>query len=148
MIGDANPDFILGFIFSAAWKGFDFSVLANGAFGHQIARSWRRWADSPQNNYTTDIFNRWHGEGSSNKYPRLTYGSHINWQYVSDIFIEDADYLKLSNVTLGYDFKRIFKAMPHLLGSLLPFRTSTLLPTTSVWTRRSEEAVLIAGQRV
>ncbi len=112
MIGDPNPDFIIGFNFSAAWKGFDFSVLANGAFGHQIARSWRRWADSPQNNYTTDIFNRWHGEGSSNKYPRLTYGSHINWQYVSDIFIEDADYLKLSNVTLGYDFKRIFKAMP------------------------------------
>jgi len=112
MIGDPNPDFIIGINFSAAWKGFDFSVLANGALGQQIARSWRRWADSPLNNYTTDVFNRWHGEGSSNKYPRLTYGSHINWQYVSDIFIEDADYLKLSNVTLGYDFKRLFRAMP------------------------------------
>lgn len=112
MIGDPNPDFIIGLNFSAAWKGFDFSLLANGALGQQIARSWRRWADSPLNNYTTDVFNRWHGEGSSNKYPRLTYGSHINWQYVSDIFIEDADYLKLSNVTLGYDFKRLFKTMP------------------------------------
>lgn len=112
LIGDPNPDFIIGFNFSTAWKGFDFSLLANGALGQQIARSWRRWADSPLNNYTTDVFNRWHGEGSSNKYPRLTYGSHINWQYVSDIFIEDADYLKLSNVTLGYDFKRLFRTMP------------------------------------
>lgn len=112
MIGDPNPDFIIGLNFSMAYKGFDFAMMANGALGQQIARSWRRWADSPLNNYTTDIFNRWHGEGSSNKYPRLTYGSHINWQYNSDIFIEDADYLKISNVTLGYDLKRVFKAIP------------------------------------
>ena len=31
-----------------------------------------------------------------------------NWQYVSDIFIENADYLRLSNVTLGYDLKIAF----------------------------------------
>jgi len=112
MIGDPNPDYIIGFNLSLAFKGFDLSLLANGALGQQIARSWRRWADSPLNNYTTDVFNRWHGEGSSNKYPRLTYGSHINWQYNSDIFIEDADYLKISNVTLGYDFKELIKVMP------------------------------------
>lgn len=111
-IGDPNPDVILGINLSATYKGFDFSVLANGAFGQQIARSWRRWADSPLNNYTTDIFSRWHGEGSSNKYPRLTYGANVNWQYVSDIFIEDGDYLRVSNVTLGYDLKRLVKAIP------------------------------------
>jgi hypothetical protein len=86
--------------------------MSNGAFGQQIARSWRRWADSPINNFTTDIFNRWHGEGSSNKYPRVFFGSHPNWQYVSDIFIENADYLRLSNVTLGYDLKSLIKAIP------------------------------------
>ena len=112
MIGDPNPKVILGINLSVAFKGFDLSCMANGAFGQQIARSWRRWADSPQMNYTTDIFNRWHGEGSSNKYPRLTYGSSINWQYNSDIFIENADYLRLSNVTLGYDLKKLIRAIP------------------------------------
>ncbi len=112
MIGDPNPDFIVGLNFSMDYKGFDLSLMANGAFGQQIARSFRRWADSPQNNYTTDVMNRWHGEGSSNKYPRLTYGSHINWQYNSDIFIEDGDYLRISNVTVGYDFKKLFKGIP------------------------------------
>jgi len=112
MIGDPNPDVILGLNFSVAWKGIDLSMMANGAFGQQIARSWRRWADSPINNFTTDIFNRWHGEGSSDFYPRLTYGSSNNWQYVSDIFIENADYLRLSNITLGYDFKTLAKALP------------------------------------
>lgn len=112
MIGDPNPDFIIGFNFSLAFKGFDFALMSNGALGQQIARSWRRWADSPQNNYTTDVFNRWHGEGSSNKYPRLTYGAHPNWQYNSDIFIEDADYMKISNITLGYDIKQLVKSLP------------------------------------
>ena len=112
MIGDPNPDVLLGLNFSVAFKGLDLSLMSNGAFGQQIARSWRRWADSPLNNYTTDIFNRWHGEGSSNKYPRLTYGSNINWQYNSDIFIENADYLRISNITIGYDLKRLIKAIP------------------------------------
>jgi hypothetical protein len=112
MIGDPNPDFIVGLNFSVGYKGFDLSLMSNGAFGQQIARSWRRWADSPKGNYTTDIFDRWHGVGSSNKYPRLLYGAHNNWQYNSDIFIEDASYMKISNVTLGYDLKTLFKAIP------------------------------------
>jgi|WetSurMetagenome_2_1015567.scaffolds.fasta_scaffold00004_113 TonB-dependent starch-binding outer membrane protein SusC len=112
MIGDPNPDFILGLNFTLGYKGFDLSLMSNGAFGQQIARSWRRWADSPKGNYTTDIFDRWHGEGSSDHYPRLLYGASNNWMYVSDIFIEDADYLKISNVTLGYDLKSILKNIP------------------------------------
>ena len=111
-IGDPNPDFIVGLNFSVNYKGFDLSLMSTGAFGQQIARSFRGWAGSPQNNFTTDIFDRWHGEGSSNKLPRLTYGSSINWQYCSDIFIENADYLRLSNITLGYDLKRAFKVIP------------------------------------
>lgn len=112
MIGNPHPDLNIGINLTAGYKGFDFGLSANGSFGHQIARSFRRWADSPQNNYTTDVFGRWHGEGSSNKLPRLTYGSHINWQYVSDIFIEDGDFLRISNVTLGYDLKKAIKAIP------------------------------------
>jgi TonB-dependent starch-binding outer membrane protein SusC len=112
MIGDPNPDIIVGLNLSLSFKGFDFSVLGNGAFGQQIARSWRRWADSPYNNYTTDIFSRWYGEGTSNKYPKLYYGASNNWQYVSDIFIENGDYFRLSNITLGYDFKKLFPTLP------------------------------------
>jgi TonB-dependent starch-binding outer membrane protein SusC len=112
LIGDPNPHFLMGLNISLAWKGFDLSMNSNGAFGHQIARSWRRWADSPQNNYTTDIFGRWHGEGSSNKLPRLSYGAHINWQYNSDIYIENADYLRISNLTFGYDFKKLVRTLP------------------------------------
>jgi TonB-dependent starch-binding outer membrane protein SusC len=136
-IGDPNPDLIVGLNFSVSYKGLDLQFMSNGAFGQQIARSWRRWADSPLNNYTTDIFDRWHGEGSSNKYPRLTYGSHINWQYNSDIFIENADYMKISTVTLGYDLKKAFKAIP--LASARFFVTAQNLYTFTGYTGMDPE---------
>ena len=111
-IGNPHPDFIVGFSFNLAYKGFDLAVTTNGAFGQQIAKSYRSFADSKLQNYTTDIFGRWHGEGSSDKLPRLSSGSHANWQEISDIYIEDADYMKIQNITLGYDFKKLFTNMP------------------------------------
>ncbi|WP_256011048.1 SusC/RagA family TonB-linked outer membrane protein [Desertivirga xinjiangensis] len=112
LIGNPHPDVIIGFNLNFAYKGFDFSATARGAFGHQIARSYRSFVDAPYQNYTTDIFGRWHGEGTSNRLPRLTNGGHTNWAKISDIYVEDADYVKVQNVTLGYDFKRLFRNMP------------------------------------
>lgn len=111
-IGNPHPDFTAGLNLSLGYKGFDLIVSGFGAFGHQIAKSYRSFADSPLQNYTTEVFQRWHGEGTSNRYPRLTNGSHTNNQYVSDIYIEDADFFKIQNVTLGYSFKSLFPKMP------------------------------------
>ncbi len=112
MIGDPNPNYQANFSLNFGYKGFDLSLTTVGKFGHQIAKSYRSFADSPLQNYTTEIFERWHGEGTSNKLPRLTSGSHTNWQNISDIYIEDGDYLKLQNLTIGYDFKQLFAKMP------------------------------------
>ncbi|WP_352421440.1 SusC/RagA family TonB-linked outer membrane protein [Proteiniphilum sp.] len=111
-IGDPNPDFQSSFSINFGYKGFDLSLTATGKFGHQIAKSYRSFADSPLQNYTTDIFERWHGEGTSNKLPRLTSGSHPNWQNISDIYIENGDYVKLQNLTVGYDLKKILPKLP------------------------------------
>src|SRR5690606_36494070 len=89
MIGNPHPDFTGGMNINFGYKGIDLSITATGAFGHQIAKSYRSFADSPLQNYTTEIFGRLHGEGTSNFLPRLTNGSHTNNQYVSDIYIED-----------------------------------------------------------
>jgi len=112
MIGNPHPDFTAGMSLNFGYKGVDLSVTAIGAFGHQIAKSYRSFADSPLQNYTTEIFGRWHGEGTSNFLPRLTNGSHTNNQYVSDIYIEDGDFVKIQNITLGYDIKSLFPKMP------------------------------------
>ena len=107
MIGDPNPHFTTGLNFWMAWKGFDFNVSGYGAFGQQIAKSYRSFADSQRDNFTKDVFQTWQGEGTSNRLPILTYGSNRNWQNISDIYIENGDYFKISNVTVGYDFRRV-----------------------------------------
>ncbi len=116
MIGDPNPDYIFGLQFNTEYKGFSFLINTNGKVGHQIAKSYRSFADGARQNYTTDVYNRWHGEGTSDKYPRLTFKSHRNMTNLSDIYIEDADFLKISNITIGYDFKELFNQLP--LGEL------------------------------
>lgn len=111
MIGDPNPDFIFSLNLRFEYKGFDLLVSTYGVAGNQIARCWHD-AGQGDNNYTTEILNRWHGEGTSNKIPRVTAGSSINFQYTSDLQIENGDYFRISNLTLGYDFKKLIKSLP------------------------------------
>jgi hypothetical protein len=112
MLGDPHPDYILGLNLNFRYKGFDFNATGRGAFGHQIAKSYRSFGDSPQQNYTKDVYETWMGEGTSNKLPRLTSGSNTNWMMLSDIFLENGDYFKISNISLGYDFKNLVKISP------------------------------------
>ena len=115
-IGNPHPDFTMGFSVSLQWKGFDFSVNGSGAFGQQVIQSYRQFALQDLQSYTNNVVARyWTGEGSTNKFPRFSSGSHNNFKcnsYNSDIFIQDADYVKIRNITFGYDFKRIFKNLP------------------------------------
>lgn len=111
-IGNPHPDVTIGFSVNLGWKGFDLGVTTYAALGHQIMKCYRDFSSSPLNNYTTDIYQRWHGEGTSNKYPRLSSASSSNWNRTSSIYVEDGDFWKIKNVTLGYDFKKTFRKIP------------------------------------
>ena len=110
-IGDPNPHEIFSININCAYKGFDFSVNTYGVAGNKIARSFHD-AYSAQNNYTTEVLDRWHGEGTSNKIPRVLAGGSINQEYNSDLYIEDGSYLRISNITIGYDVKKLVKKLP------------------------------------
>jgi len=143
-IGDPHPDFTIGFSFNLGYKGFDLNVATTGAFGQQIAKSYRSFADTKVQNYATDIFGRWYGEGTSNKLPRLTSGSNTNWQEISDIYIENGDYVKIQNVTLGYDFKKLFTKMPF--GQARLYVTAQNLYTFTNYSGQDPEVGYGGGQ--
>ena len=111
-IGNPNPDVLLGINLGCSWKGFDFAVNGAGAFGMQIMRSYRSFSDAPYQNYDTTILNRWTGEGTSNSQPRISSTGSENTNWVSTRYMEDADYFKIKTVTLGYDFKHLWKTCP------------------------------------
>jgi len=110
-IGDPNPKGIFGFSINLGYKGFDFSATASGVSGNQIMTAYHM-GDKYKESYPTYLMDRWHGEGTSNRYPRLTSTASPNYNYFSDIYINDGDYLRIQNVTLGYNLKKLFPAMP------------------------------------
>ncbi len=103
-LGNGTPDFTYGFNLGFSYKNFDFALNAYGAAGNQIVQSYRNHANS-HSNYTSAILGRWTGEGTSNRIPRVT-ETNINWQF-SDLYIQDGDYLRISNITIGYDFAKL-----------------------------------------
>lgn len=112
-LGDPNPDVTMGITLGANYKGFDLNITGYAALGQQVARSYRKFTDGEYENYTTEVFDYWVGEGTSDKFPLLaTMNRGVNWQSISDIYIEDAGYFRLQNLTLGYDFNKIWKQSP------------------------------------
>ncbi len=94
--GNGNPDFFAGFTTSLQYQNFDFSATASGMFGHQILNFTR------MHNETTA------GRGGRN-YPKTLlnqpFGSGTYIQdspQIIDYFIEDGDFVKIENITLGY----------------------------------------------
>lgn len=112
-LGNPHPKMTMGLGFNVEYKGFDLNVSTYGAFGQKVARSWRKFTDGQWENYTTEVYSYWHGEGTSNRYPRLAPGNlGVNFQKVSDIYVDNAGYFRLQNLTIGYDFKQLIKNCP------------------------------------
>ena len=111
-IGDPHPDVTLGANINLAYKGFDFSATGNGAFGHQILRTWANQDFLEQNLTKKIVYGSWKGEGTSNKLPIFDGFDTPNWKNMSSAMLEDADYFRIANITLGYDFKTLWKTCP------------------------------------
>ena len=112
-IGNPSPTATYGFNFNVGYKGFDFSIYTYGSAGQQNVFGYRPY-DTWYANYTTDILGRWHGEGTSNKLPRVTRGDERNENYkqFSDLYVQNASFLRIKSVNLGYDFTKLLPTLP------------------------------------
>ena len=100
-IGDAIPDATMGFNLQLNYKGWDFAAYTFASLGNDMVRNYERTVtDANRSNYT---LGRWHGEGTSNTVPRVTTGATAN-NIFSDYFVEDASYLRIQNIQVGYSF--------------------------------------------
>lgn len=101
VLGNPNPKFTFGLNTNWNYKAFDLTVDFQGVAGVQIynANLGLRYGTE---NFSKDFFdNRWHGEGTSNKYPSANIGGGQN--YVSNSFyVEDGSYVRVRNIQLGY----------------------------------------------
>lgn len=100
-LGNGIPKFTYGININLYYRNFDLGIVSVGQAGNKIVQSYRNQGKG-KNNYTTAILDRWTGEGTSNRIPRVT-DDNINWQF-SDLYLQDGDFFRISNLTLGYNF--------------------------------------------
>ncbi|KAF2517687.1 SusC/RagA family TonB-linked outer membrane protein [Flavobacterium foetidum] len=98
-IGKPIPDATMGFNIQLNYKALDFAVFTFASIGNDMARNYERTlSDANRLDYVLD---RWTGEGTSTTTPRVTTGATAN-NVFSDYFIEDASYVRIQNIQLGY----------------------------------------------
>ncbi len=100
-IGKGMPDWTYGLTLSADWKGIDLNFFFQGTVGNDIFDFSQR-GDIPAMNRPAWILDRWHGEGTSNRIPRMTSANpNGNWRS-SDLYIKDGSYMRMKSAQLGY----------------------------------------------
>lgn len=99
-IGKGMPDWTYGFNLYVEYKGIDLSANLQGTIGNDIYDATRR-LQVTYVNLPSYMLDRWHGEGTSNKYPRMQNGEYKNWSS-SDLYVHDGSFLRLRNLQLGY----------------------------------------------
>ncbi len=107
-IGSPIPTLTYGLSFSSTYKGFDFFMLFQGVEGVDRYNDGKKIVDYDTRpfNYTTAILGAWDGEGSTNTMPIVAFYDNGSSK-VSSIFVEDASYLRLKNIEIGYNLKSI-----------------------------------------
>lgn len=103
-IGDPIAEVTMGFNFGFKYKNIDFSATAFASLGNDMVRDYER--QNLYSNRGTYMLDRWQGSGTSNTVPRAVAGASINTDLFSDFHVEDASFVRLQNVQIGYTFNQ------------------------------------------
>jgi TonB-linked SusC/RagA family outer membrane protein len=109
VIGNPNPDYTFGINLSVRYKSLSLSALVNGVYGNDIINGnliQMGNAEGLFRNILSDAYHgAWRPEKPSNSYPRIGYLGNDGPEFlaISDRYVEDGSYLRLNNITLGYD---------------------------------------------
>jgi TonB-dependent starch-binding outer membrane protein SusC len=121
IIGNPNPKFTFGFTNNFSYKNFDASIFLTGSYGNDVYNYTRVWGEgmtATSGNQMVTVKDRWTFENTNTSMPRYANGDPNENTGVSNRFIEDGSYLRIQNITLGYNFspllQRRFKAISRI----------------------------------
>lgn len=104
-IGNPYPDLMLGLNLGFTYKNIDFTANFYGTFGNDIYNKTKGLysGTSGQNVWAGTLEKAWHGEGTSNDIPRLSYNDlNQNYLRVSSFYVEDGSYMRCKLLQIGY----------------------------------------------
>ncbi|MDO6519004.1 SusC/RagA family TonB-linked outer membrane protein [Zobellia uliginosa] len=104
--GSGLPEYEIGYNFNANFKGVDFSMQWYAALGHEIMNGSKATAYAYGRH--KDLVYAWSESNTSTPIPafRGDIKAHPNFRGYNDLWLEDGDYVRLKNVTLGYSLPK------------------------------------------
>ncbi|GAB4045970.1 TonB-dependent receptor [Spirosoma litoris] len=119
VIGNAQPKLFGGFTNRLSYKGFDLSIFFQFSYGNHVMNLTKQTSvntgASLNFNQSTDALKRWQKEGDITSVPRYIYENTYN-NYLSSRFVEDGSYVRLKNITLGYNVPKKWVSKVKLSG--------------------------------
>lgn len=139
MIGNPNPKFTFGFSNHFTAGGAYLDVMITGSQGNDIFNASRLDLELMNDfkNQSTAVLNRWTTPGQVTNIPKA---NDANSLHISDRFVEDGSFIKLKAVTLGYNFKNLWK-----MSNLNLYVTGQNLYTWTKYTGFDPEVNAYAG---
>lgn len=107
-IGSPHPKFTYGMTNSVQFKGFDASIFFQGSYGAKIYNYLRRGLEGMENvfqNQMATVNDRYSASNPQGTLPRFTTNNKNNTA-VSDRWVEDGSYLRIQNISIGYNFPK------------------------------------------
>lgn len=103
-IGNANPNFTFGLTNTVTYKNFELTLFIQGSQGNKVLNFTRWYTEGgvSNGNYSNKVIERWTGPGTSNEMPRMVLNDPNGNNRVSDRFVEDASYIRIKNLRIGY----------------------------------------------
>jgi len=128
-LGNTTPHYTMGFGNNFRYKGFDLNVFFQGAFGYYLYDMNRLVLESTTG---TDALNRFvPGVNENTSVPREGYFLSTYGSYVNSRFVENASYLRLKTLSLGYNLPRsLFTHIKHIQGLRIYGEAQNLLTIT------------------
>jgi TonB-linked SusC/RagA family outer membrane protein len=106
--GSGIPDFNYSLSLNASYEGFDFSCMFYGVSGNKLYNGNRYYLEnmSAGQNFLASTANAWTESNKNTNMPRAVLGDPNLNNRESDRFLENASFLRLKNVELGYSLPK------------------------------------------
>lgn len=113
ILGNKNPNWTMGWSNSFSYKGFDLSIELYGRFGYMISTG----GEGQYGMYQQREIDYWTPDNPNAEWQKPIYSTSGGDNYSGLLGFQDASFIKLRNISLGYNFdKRVCKSLG--IGSL------------------------------
>lgn len=141
IVGSASPKGFGGFSTSFQWKFLTFDAQLNYQYGNKIYNQWDFIFISDGAflglNHAQKAMQRWQQQGDITDVPRFEYGNPTNSNDVSTRYIYKGDYLRLRNLSVGFQAPARWVQKAGLTSARLYVRG------TNLWTKAFDKNITV-----